>query len=256
VGPATAEEELRTLIDEYRARCLWWLREDYYPKTAAEQERVLRLIERHGDSRAGHHTLLVEWARDSAFRFFPLVEHDELGLTLHPFDLATNKVLARVGRLEVRDWIDLIACDERIQPLGYLVWAACGKDPGFTPQEILHEARRSSRYSDEEIASLAFDGRAPTAGDLSRRWRTALDAAARTVDDLPAEHVCEADTHSRRGVVHRWPWRARARARARGRQPLVPSRPHRGRLSDRDKSQHSERVLSGHGRPATSTLLG
>lgn len=35
----------------------------------------------------------MEWARDSAFRFFPLVEHDELGLTLHPFDLATNKVL-------------------------------------------------------------------------------------------------------------------------------------------------------------------
>jgi len=43
--------------------------------------------------------LLVQWTRDSAFRFFPLVEHEELGLTLHPFDLATNKVLALVGSI-------------------------------------------------------------------------------------------------------------------------------------------------------------
>jgi hypothetical protein len=31
-----------------------------------------------------------------------LVEHDGLGLTLHPFDLATNKVLALVGRVRGR----------------------------------------------------------------------------------------------------------------------------------------------------------
>jgi hypothetical protein len=37
---------------------------------------------------------LIEWAQDSAFRFFPLIEHAELGLVLHPFDLATNKALA------------------------------------------------------------------------------------------------------------------------------------------------------------------
>jgi hypothetical protein len=34
----------------------------------------------------------MEWARDSAYRFFPLIHHEELGLVLHPFDLATNKV--------------------------------------------------------------------------------------------------------------------------------------------------------------------
>lgn len=33
----------------------------------------------------------MEWARDSAYRFFPLMEHEQLGLTLHPFDLATNR---------------------------------------------------------------------------------------------------------------------------------------------------------------------
>jgi hypothetical protein len=62
----------------------------------------------------------MRWARESAFRFFPLVEQADLGLALHPFDLATNKVLALVGRLEVRDWIDVIECDRRLQRLGYL----------------------------------------------------------------------------------------------------------------------------------------
>ena len=62
----------------------------------------------------------MQWVRDSAFRFFPLVTHEQLGLVLHPFDLATNKVLALVGRLEVRDWIDVIECSRRLQPLGFL----------------------------------------------------------------------------------------------------------------------------------------
>ena len=57
---------------------------------------------------SGGSSVLVQWTRDSAYRFFPLVGHPELGLTLHPFDLATNKVLALVGRLEVRDWVDTI----------------------------------------------------------------------------------------------------------------------------------------------------
>ena len=69
------------------------------------------------------------------------MEHEQLGLTLHPFDLATNKVLAMVGRLEVRDWVDVINADRRLQPLGYLLWAACGKDPG-------HVVRRVARWAE------------------------------------------------------------------------------------------------------------
>ncbi len=133
--------------------------------------------------------LVIEWARDSAFRFFPLVEHEDLGLTLHPFDLATNKVLALVGRLEARDWVDVIACDERVQPLGYLAWAACAKDPGFTPGGILEQARRSSRYSDEEISSLAFEGVPPDAAHLSHRWHEAVEAAGAIIPRLPASRV-------------------------------------------------------------------
>jgi hypothetical protein len=39
-------------VDEYRARCLWFLRPDYYPETPSEHAEVLRLIERHGDRHA------------------------------------------------------------------------------------------------------------------------------------------------------------------------------------------------------------
>jgi hypothetical protein len=40
---------LRELVDEYRDRCLWFLRHDYYPATTEEAQRVLDAIQRHGD---------------------------------------------------------------------------------------------------------------------------------------------------------------------------------------------------------------
>jgi len=137
----------------------------------------------------GSDSLLLEWARDSAFRFFPLVAHPDLGLTLHPFDLATNKVLALVGRLEVRDWVDVMACHERIQPLGYLLWAACGKDPGFGPDAILEHAARTGRYSSDEVLELSFAGEPPDAAGLSRRWHAMVAEAREIVDALPPDEV-------------------------------------------------------------------
>jgi hypothetical protein len=45
----TVMQRVRALMDEYRTRCLWFLREDYYPRTPAEACGVLESIERHGD---------------------------------------------------------------------------------------------------------------------------------------------------------------------------------------------------------------
>ena len=129
--------------------------------------------------------VILQWVRDSAFRFFPLLEDEIFGLVLHPFDLATNKVLALAGRLEARDWVDVLECHDRMQPLGYLMWAACGKDPGFSPASLLAQTRRGGRYSQPELDELAFEGRPPDARVLGLRWRTMLDDAARIVDVLP-----------------------------------------------------------------------
>jgi hypothetical protein len=40
------------LVDEYRVRCLWFLREDYYPATDAQRMRTLESIQRCGDREA------------------------------------------------------------------------------------------------------------------------------------------------------------------------------------------------------------
>jgi hypothetical protein len=132
----------------------------------------------------GGQRVLMQWSRDSAFRFFPLVEDELMGLALHPFDLATNKVLAMAGRLEPRDWIDVLHCDDSLQPLGFLVWAACGKDPGHNPRSLLSEAARA-HYSQAELDALEFQGPAPDAAQLGRRWHGILREAQEVCDLLP-----------------------------------------------------------------------
>jgi hypothetical protein len=76
----------------------------------------------------------------------------------------------------------------RQQPLGYLAWAACGKDPGFSPSLILDCAARS-HYSAAEIASLAFAGPAPDAALLSRRFHAMLATGRQIIGALPTEEV-------------------------------------------------------------------
>jgi hypothetical protein len=154
---------------------------------------VEALAARDGES------VLMQWTCDSAFRFFPLLPHEDLGLTLHPLDLATNKVLALAGRVEPRDWIDLMECHRTLQSLGCLAWAASGKDPGFSPARILQEASRSVRYTQEEISELDFDGPAPDAAALSLEWKQALADAQRTVALLPAQETgkCVLDAEGR-----------------------------------------------------------
>ena len=54
---------------------------------------------------------------------------------------------------------------------------------------VLQEAGRSARYSAVEIAAPAFDGLAPDASDLSRRWHAALENATQIVATLPYGNV-------------------------------------------------------------------
>jgi hypothetical protein len=150
----------------------------------------------------GTDRVIVQWLRESAFRFFPLVEDEDFGLVLHPFDLATNKALALVGRLEPRDWIDVLTTHDKLQPLGYLAWAACGKDPGFSPASLLAEAGRSGRYTQAELNELAFDGSAPEARVLAAKWHGMLSEAQMIVEILPSKESGRA-VLDRRGIPHR-----------------------------------------------------
>lgn len=65
IGPVAAsvhDAKLRRLVDDYRSRCLWFLREDYYPESAPAREHVLALIEQHGDLQAFRRVAeLREW---------------------------------------------------------------------------------------------------------------------------------------------------------------------------------------------------
>lgn len=96
----------------------------------------------------------VDWAHDSAWRFMPLVRESEGGLMLHPVDLAVNKVLALAGRDEPRDFADILYVHQRVLPLGAAVWAATGKDPGFTPLSLLELLKRRGRYRPEDFERL------------------------------------------------------------------------------------------------------
>ena len=135
----------------------------------------------------GGESVLLQWVRDSAYRFFSLLPHRDLGLTLHPFDLATNKILALVGRIEARDWVDALECHRGVSPLGLLAWAACGKDEGWNPQLITEEAARNGRASPLEWNQLEWQGVAPDPIEFKTQWRVALADAWRIIEILPLE---------------------------------------------------------------------
>jgi hypothetical protein len=46
------DDAVNQLVHTYRARCLWFLRPDFYPSNDRERLMVLDQIERHGDREA------------------------------------------------------------------------------------------------------------------------------------------------------------------------------------------------------------
>ena len=138
-------------------------------------------------ARGGAHTK-VEWAHDSAWRFMPTVPHAVVGFTLHPVDLAINKLLALVGRDEPRDFLDIIDLHHRTLTLGALCWAAAGKDPGFTPLSLLEMLRRRGRYHPEDFARLQL-AKPVDLTALKQEWLRALDDAEAFVRSRPPNEI-------------------------------------------------------------------
>jgi len=95
----------------------------------------------------------IDWAHDSAFRFFPIVKDDLLGWRLHLFDMAINKALALSARTETRDYIDMVELTRRY-PLEAIIWAACGKDPGFNPLSLFAMVMRFARVDPAKLDEI------------------------------------------------------------------------------------------------------
>lgn len=130
----------------------------------------------------------VEWARDSTWRFMPVLKSEVFGFQLHPIDLATNKVLALAGRDEVRDLLDTLHVHEAVLPLGGLVWAAVGKDPGYSPLSLLDMLRRRGRIQPADLARLDLVAPLDPRG-VKQSWLAALQAAEEFVRSRPADEV-------------------------------------------------------------------
>lgn len=118
----------------------------------------------------------VEWAQDSTWRFLPVMRSDAFGYQLHPLDLATNKVLALAGRDEPRDLLDTLHLHEHVLSLGALVWAAVGKDPGYSPLSLLEMLRRRGRIQATDLARLDLTGPIDLL-ETKTNWLAALDEA-------------------------------------------------------------------------------
>lgn len=147
----------------------------------------------------------IEWAHDSAWRFLPPIQNPACGYQLHPIDLALNKVLALAGRDEARDLLDTVHVHQSVLPLGALVWAAAGKDPGFTPLSLLELLRRRGRVRPEDLQrlNLAEPIELPS---LKRTWLEALEAADAFVRVRPpGEAGCLYYAPSRRRFVQPGP---------------------------------------------------
>ncbi len=126
----------------------------------------------------------LEWVADSDYRFFPTIPDKTFGYLLHPVDLALNKCAAAFGRREPRDVVDVVTIHERVLPLGAVVWATTDKAPGLTPEGIIDEIRRNSRYTEEDFRRVLSDPPV-NAADVSTRLRAALKEAEAFVVQMP-----------------------------------------------------------------------
>ncbi|MBK8090997.1 MAG: nucleotidyl transferase AbiEii/AbiGii toxin family protein [Verrucomicrobiaceae bacterium] len=130
--------------------------------------------------------LEIDWAADSAFRFFPIENDPVLGWRLHLFDMATNKALALAARSVTRDYVDIVELD-KTYPLEATIWAACGKDEGYSPMLLLDMMRRFARINPQQLETIQARNLDPIA--LKKAWIAMSDRAeaeiTRVADTLP-----------------------------------------------------------------------
>ncbi|SRR5258706_4325338 len=173
-----AEEVARASdLDVESLRSAGFAIETVSPHGEWEREATFRRAKIKG----GTEHLEIDWAADSAVRFFPIERDDLLGWRLHLFDIATNKALALSARTETRDYVDIVQLGKKF-PLAAICWAACGKDPGFTPFLLLKMMRRFARINPIELDKIRAKQLDPIA--LKTAWIEMSDRAEEQMTQL------------------------------------------------------------------------
>jgi hypothetical protein len=73
----------------------------------------------------------IDWAAESAFRFFPIERDPQLGWRLHLFDAATNKALTLAACTELATPSDIVELAGWF-PLAAICWAAPSSTSAWT----------------------------------------------------------------------------------------------------------------------------
>lgn len=81
--------------------------------------------------------------------------------------------------------LDLLYIHDNLLPLGAVIWAAVGKNIGYSPEGLIAEIRRNARYRADEYEALAM-ATPIDAGAIAQRLRAALEAAKTFARAMPA----------------------------------------------------------------------
>lgn len=142
----------------------------------------------------------LEWVRDTSFRFFPVIDDPDLGYRLHDVDLAINKCIALANRSEVRDVLDITLLHAKVLSLAGCCWAACGKDPGFTPDLILEMIQRHAGLSPDLLRAESL-ARPIDPVDLKKQFGKLLDETRRALPLFKVETLGAVFVDSKGNVV-------------------------------------------------------
>ena len=139
---------------------------------------------RQATVKKGDGSVEIDWAADSAFRYFPIEPDPLLGWKLHLFDMATNKALALSARTETRDYVDIVELGG-IYPLSAICWASCGKDPGFSPLFLLKMMLRFARVDPTKLKEIQARNLDPI--ELKMQWIEMSDQADAEIERIANE---------------------------------------------------------------------
>lgn len=169
-GPA--DQDARVLLENgYSLE--WTRRTDYICQALVRKSRS---------------SLRLDWLQSSPCRFYPVQKDPDFGYCLHIADMATNKAMAMSNRREARDYFDVVFLHLNYLSLGALVWAACGKDDGLTPDGMLDDMTHHSSYQRQDYGESRFF-QVPDLVAMRRTWMVAVEEARVLFGGLPPEEL-------------------------------------------------------------------